>query len=301
MEKFKSGFVSLIGKTNSGKSTLLNSLVGEKVAITTYKTQTTRTAIKAIINRENSQIIITDTPGIHKGKSKLSKTMIDTAYTMIGEVDCILFLVDGTEKNVSSENEQILEKIRVAKKPTILIINKIDLLTKEKILQLIETYKNEYDFTSIIPISALKSDGTETIIKEIEKILPEGPKYYDEEEYTDQTMRSLAEEVIREKALKLLNEEIPHGILVEVQKFETKKTSKGEPFYNIEANIYCIRESHKGIIIGKGGEMLKRISTYARQDMERMFDCKVNLRTWVKVKEDWINSDSIVNQKFKLK
>lgn len=301
MEKFKSGFVSLIGKTNSGKSTLLNSLVGEKVAITTYKTQTTRTAIKAIINREKSQIIVTDTPGIHKGKTKLSKTMIDTAYTMIGEVDCILFIVDGTEKNVSNENDQILNKIRESKKPTILVINKVDLITKEKILQTIETYKNEYDFSAIIPISALKNDGTEIIIKEIEKILPEGPKYYDEEEYTDQTMRSLAEEVIREKALKLLNEEVPHGIFIEVQKFETKETSKGEPFYNIEANIYCERESHKGIIIGKGGEMLKKISIYARKDLEKMFDCKVNLRTWVKVKEDWMNSDSIINQKFKLK
>ncbi|MBR2290010.1 MAG: GTPase Era [Clostridia bacterium] len=301
MGNFKSGFVSLIGKTNSGKSTLLNSLVGTKVAITTYKTQTTRTAIKAIINRENSQIIVTDTPGIHKGKSKLSKTMIDTAYTMIGEVDCVLFLIDASEKNISSENEQILDKIRTAKKPTILVINKVDLIPKEKILQLIETYQKEYDFASIVPVSALKSDGTEEVIQEIEKLLPEGPKYYDEEEYTDQTMRSMAEEVIREKALKLLNEEIPHGIFVEVQKFESKETTKGEPFYNIEANIYCLRESHKGIIIGKGGEMLKKISTYARQDLERMFDCKVNLRTWVKVKEDWINSESIVNQKFKLK
>lgn len=301
MEKFKSGFVSLIGKTNSGKSTLLNSLVGEKVAITTYKTQTTRTAIKAIINRESSQIIITDTPGIHKGKSKLSKVMIDTAYTMIGEVDCILFLVDGTEKDISNENKQILEKIKIAQKPTILVINKVDLLSKEKILHKIESYKNEYNFASIIPVSALKNDGTENIIKEIEKLLPAGPKYYDEDEYTDQTMRNLAEEVIREKALKLLNEEIPHGIFIEIQKFESKTTSKGEPFYNIEANIYCMRESHKGIIIGKGGEMLKKISTYARQDLERMFDCKVNLRTWVKVKEDWINSESIVNQKFKLK
>ena len=301
MKKFKSGFVSLIGKTNSGKSTLLNSLVGEKIAITTYKTQTTRTAIKAIINRENSQIIITDTPGIHKGKTKLSKVMIDTAYTMIGEVDCILFLVDGTEKNISSENEKILDKLKSIKKPTILVINKIDLIPKEKILNLIEAYKDKYNFESIIPVSALKSDGIEEIIKEIENLLPEGPKYYDEEEYTDQTMRDLAEEVIREKALKLLNEEVPHGIFVEVQKFQTKKTSKGEPFYNIEANIYCIRESHKGIIIGKGGEMLKKISTYARQDLEKMFDCKVNLRTWVKVKEDWINSDLIVNKKFKLK
>ena len=301
MGKFKSGFVSLIGKTNSGKSTLLNSLVGEKVAITTYKTQTTRTAIKAIINRESSQIIVTDTPGIHKGKTKLSKTMIDTAYTMIGEVDCVLFLIDGTEKEISKENDEILDKIRLAKKPTILVINKIDLIPKEKILEIIDTYRKEYDFKAIIPISALKNDGTEEIIKEIEKLLPEGPKYYDDEEYTDQSMRTMAEEVIREKSLKLLNEEVPHGIFVEVQKFETKETSKGLPFYNIEANIYCVRESHKGIIIGKGGEMLKKISTFARKDLEKMFDCKVNLRTWVKVKEDWTNSDSIVNQKFKLK
>ncbi len=301
MGKFKSGFVSLIGKTNSGKSTLLNKLVGEKVAITTYKTQTTRTAIKAIINRENSQIIITDTPGIHKGKTKLSKIMMDTTYTIVGEVDCILFLIDGTEKTISKENMEILEKIKIAKKPAILIINKIDLIPKEKILELIETYRKEYNFESIIPFSALKSNEIEEILNEIERILPEGPKYYNEDEYTDQTMRSLAEEVIREKALKLLNEEVPHGILVEVQKFETKKTSKGEPFYNIEANIYCVREAHKGIIIGKGGEMLKKISTYARQDMEKMFDSKVNLRTWVKVKEDWINSEAIVNQKFKLK
>ena len=202
---------------------------------------------------------------------------------------------------MSNENNKILEKIRISKKPTILIINKIDLIPKENILKVIETYKNEYNFESIIPVSALKDDGLEEIIKEIEKVLPEGPKYYDEEEYTDQTMRNLVEEVVREKALKLLNEEVPHGILVEVQNFKTKKTSKGEPFYNIEVNIYCIRESHKGIIIGKGGEMLKKISTYARQDLEKMFDCKVNLRTWVKVREDWINSDFIVNKKFKLK
>ena len=301
MEKFKSGFVSLIGKTNSGKSTLLNKLVGEKVAITTYKTQTTRTAIKAIINNKNSQIIITDTPGIHKGKTKLSKIMIDTSYTMIGEVDCILFIIDGTEKTISNENKDILEKIKTSKKPTILIINKIDLISKERILELIETYRKEYDFESIIPFSALKGNNVNEIISEIEKILPEGPKYYEEDEYTDQTMRDLAGEIIREKALKLLNEEVPHGILVEIQKFETKKTSKGEKFYNIETTLYCVREAHKGIIIGKGGEMLKKISTYARQDMEKVFDCKVNLRTWVKVKEDWINSEAIVNQKFKLK
>jgi GTP-binding protein Era len=172
MKEFKSGFVSLIGKTNAGKSTLLNALVHEKVAITTPKTQTTRTAIKAIVNNENSQIIITDTPGIHKGKSKLSKVMQNTAVTMIGEVDCVLFLVDGTEKNMSDENKQILEKIKASRKPAILIINKIDKVPKEKILKTIEIYKNEYDFKAIIPISALKDDGIDIVVKEIEKILP---------------------------------------------------------------------------------------------------------------------------------
>jgi GTP-binding protein Era len=301
MEKFKSGFVSLIGKTNAGKSTLLNNLVHEKVAITTPKTQTTRTAIKAILNGENYQIIITDTPGIHKGKSKLSSTMIDTAITMIGEVDCVLFLVDGTEKNMSDENVKILEKIKKAHKPTILVINKTDIIPKEKILKLIEAYKNEYDFSAVVPISALKDNGTDELLKEIINILPVGPKYYEDDEYTDQTMRDLASEVIREKALKLLNEEVPHGIYVDIEKFEARKTSKDKDIYDIEATIHCIRESHKGIIIGKNGEMLKRISTYARQDMERMFDTKVNLRVWVKVKEDWINNESIVNKKFKLK
>lgn len=301
MEKFKSGFVSLIGKTNAGKSTLLNAMVKEKVAITTPKTQTTRTALKAIINNENSQIIITDTPGLHKAKTKLSKTMVNTAVTMLGEVDVVLFLIEASNKEILPEDREALEKIREAKKPCILVINKIDLVKKEKLLDLITMYKDEYNFEAIIPVSALKNDGVETVIKEIEKLLPVGPKYYEDDEYTDQTMRELASEIIREKALKLLNDEVPHGIYVEVEKFTDRKTTRGEEIYDIEATIYCLRESHKGIIIGKGGNLLKRISTYARQDIERMLNTKVNLRVWVKVKEDWINNESIVNNKFKLK
>ena len=300
MEKeFKSGFVSLLGRTNVGKSTLLNNLVKEQVAITANKTQTTRTAIKAIINNENSQIIITDTPGIHKPKTKLSQTMVDTAFTMIGEVDCVLFVIEATSVEIGRGDRRILDKIIESKKPCILIINKIDLVEKETLLALIDLYSKEYNFSSIIPISALKDDS-EIVISEIEKLLPVGPRYYEEDEYTDQTSRQLAEEKIREKALKFLNDEVPHGIYVEVEKFKDRQTSKGEDIYDIEATIYCLRESHKGIIIGKAGNKLKQISTYARQDLEEMFGSKVNLKVWVKVKPDWQENDSIVN-KFKLK
>ena len=300
MEKeFKSGFVSLLGRTNVGKSTLLNNLVKEQVAITANKTQTTRTAIKAIINNENSQIIITDTPGIHKPKTKLSQTMVDTAFTMIGEVDCVLFVIEATSTEIGRGDRRILDKIIESKKPCILIINKIDLVEKETLLALIDLYSKEYNFSSIIPISALKDDS-EIVISEIEKLLPVGPRYYEEDEYTDQTSRQLAEEKIREKALKFLNDEVPHGIYVEVEKFKDRQTSKGEDIYDIEATIYCLRESHKGIIIGKAGSKLKQISTYARQDLEEMFGSKVNLKVWVKVKPDWQENDSIVN-KFKLK
>lgn len=300
MEKeFKSGFVSLLGRTNVGKSTLLNNLVKEKVAITANKTQTTRTAIKAIINNENSQIIITDTPGIHKPKTKLGETMNDTAFTMISEVDVILFVIEATSTEIGRGDMRILEKIKESKKPCILIINKIDLIKREKLLSLIELYRKEYDFSSVIPMSALKDDSN-VVIKEIERLLPVGPRYYEEDEYTDQTSRQLAEEKIREKALKFLDEEVPHGIYVEVEKFKDRKTSKGEEIYDIDATIYCLRDSHKGIIIGKGGAMLKRIASCARQDLEAMLGCKVNLKVWVKVKEDWLDRDNIVN-KFKLK
>lgn len=300
MEDFKSGFVSLVGRTNVGKSTLLNALVKEKVAITTNKTQTTRTAIKAILNDENYQIIITDTPGIHKPKTKLGETMVSTAFTMFSEVDVILFLIEATSENIGKGDQMILDKIKESKKPCILVINKIDLIKREKLLSLIEIYNKEYNFSAVVPISAYKEDGIQNIVQEILKIIPNGPKYYDQDEYTDQTSRQLVEELIREKALKFLNDEVPHGIFVETEKFFYRQTSKGEDIYDIDATIYCLRESHKGIIIGKGGNLLKKIATYARQDAERMLGTKVNLKVWVKVKEDWQEKDNIVN-KFKLK
>ena len=299
MKKFKSGFVTLIGRTNVGKSTLLNLLVGEKVAAIANKVQTTRTAIKGIVNRENSQIIFIDTPGIHKPKTKLNETMIETSFGSLADSDLILFLIEATSDEIGRGDRRILEKIKEAKKETSLIINKIDLVKKEKLLSLIDLYSKEYDFEAVIPISATNSKYREIILDEIEKNLKEGPAYYDIEEYTDQTLRQLAEETIREKALKLLQDEVPHGIYVEVEKMKQRKNKNGEDIYDIEATIYCLRNSHKGIIIGKNGEMLKKIGRMARIDMEENFGVKVNLKTWVKVKEDWQENDSIVN-KFKL-
>ena len=300
MQNFKSGFVSIIGRTNVGKSTLVNSLVGEKVAITANKCQTTRTAIRAIINREHSQIIFIDTPGIHKPKTKLGDTMLETVWTTIPTCDITLFLIDANSQKIGTGDRIILDKIKELKQKTILVINKIDLVQKEKLLKLIELYKNEYKFEAIIPISATENENTEVILEEIEKALPEGPAYYDIDEYTDQTERQMVEEIIREKALKLLDEEVPHGIYVETQKMKLRKTAKKEDIYDIEAIIYCLRESHKGIIIGKNGEKLKKIGMYARQDIERMWQKKVNLKIWVKVKENWQDNNSIVS-KFKLK
>ncbi len=295
-DEFKSGFVTLIGRTNVGKSTLLNLLVGEKVAAITNKVQTTRTAIRGIVNREKSQIVFTDTPGIHKPKTKLNETMVETSFSNIPDCDVVLFLIEATSKEMGKGDTIILEKIKEAKRKTILVINKIDLVERKSLLGLIDLYRKEYDFEAVIPISAINSKYKEVILEEIEKNLKPGPAYYDKEEYTDQTLRQLAEEIIREKALKLLQDEVPHGIYIEVEKMKQRKNKQGEEIYDIEATIYCLRESHKGIIIGKKGEMLKRIGRAARMDMENNFGMKINLKTWVKVKPDWQSNDRIVNQ-----
>jgi len=299
MENFKSGFVSIIGRTNVGKSTLINALVGEKVSIMVNKPQTTRTAIKAIINRENSQIIFIDTPGIHKPKTKLGSIMVETAFGVVSDVDVVLFLVEATSKKIGKGDQIILNKLKNTNKKVILIINKIDLIKKEELLKLIELYSNEYNFEAVIPLCAKKADKLDILLDEIEKLLKVGPPYYDKEEYTDQTERQLVEEVIREKALKLLDDEVPHGLYVEVEKMELKRTKKNEEIYNIEATIFCLRQSHKGIIIGKNGTMLKKIGTYSRQDLEKMLGIKVNLKTWVKIKKDWFEQESII-KKFKI-
>lgn len=279
------------GRTNVGKSTLINLLVGEKIAAITNKVQTTRTQIRGIVNRENSQIIFIDTPGIHKPKAKLNENMIELSWDAIQNCDVILFLIEADSKEIGRGDIKILEKIKESNKKCILIINKVDLVNKEQLAKIIDMYKNEYDFSAVIPISATKIKYREVVLDEIEKNLKPGPAYYDKEEYTDQTLRQLAEETIREKALVLLRDEVPHGIFVKVEKMKLGKTQNKEKIYNIEAVIYCLRESHKGIIIGKKGEMLKKIGSYARTDMEKNFGIKVNLKTWVKVKEDWINNE----------
>lgn len=297
-KNFKSGFVSVIGKTNVGKSTLINNLVGEKVSIITKKCQTTRTAIKAIVNRKNSQIIFIDTPGVHKAKTKLGEIMIQTALGMVTNVDVIIYIVEATAFKIDKENRLILDKIKDLNKKTILLINKIDLIEKQNILKLIDMYSKEYDFVDIIPISANKIKNIDDLLSEIEKHIPNGPAYYNIDEYTDQTIRQMAEEIIREKALKLLDEEVPHGIYVEIEKLDLRKTTKNEDIYDIDSVIYCLKKTHKGIIIGKNGDMLKKIGTYARQDIEKLLETKVNLKLWVKVSEDWQNNNGII-KKFK--
>ena len=293
MEEFKSGFVTLCGRTNVGKSTLINLLVGEKVAAIANKVQTTRTQIKGIVNRENSQIIFIDTPGIHKPKTKLNENMVELSWDALENSDVILFVIEADSHEIGKGDTKILEKIKEKHKKCILIINKIDLVDKIQLAKIIDLYKNSYSFEAIIPISAKKEKYKEEILDEIEKNLKPGPAYYDIEEYTDQTLRQLAEETIREKALILLRDEIPHGIYVEATKMKLRKTREKEEIYDIEATIYCLRNSHKGIIIGKNGEMLKKIGTMARKDMEQNFGIKVNLKTWVKVKEDWVNNEKL--------
>ena len=292
---FKSGFVAIVGRPNVGKSTLLNTIAGQKIAIVSNKPQTTRTAIKGIINREDAQIIFTDTPGIHKPQNKLGEKMAETIDDAVEGVELILYLIEATDKGIGLANEFILNKIKDQKAKAILVINKVDSVKKENILELIKLYSEKHHFEAIIPISALKNDGVDTLLDKIIELLPEGPAYYDTEEWTDQTERQIVEETIREKALRILDDEVPHGIAVEV---ESMKKRDNKELYDIEATIYCEKRTHKGIIIGKDGSMLRKIGERAREDIEEMLQCKVNLQLWVKVKEDWRDNVSKMNQVF---
>ncbi|NTV90166.1 MAG: GTPase Era [Clostridiales bacterium] len=288
---FKSGFVTIIGRPNVGKSTLTNKLAGEKISIISSKPQTTRNSIKTIINQEDCQIIFIDTPGIHKPKTKLGEFMVNIAEGSLNEVDVVLFLVEATDDVAGAGDQYIAEQLKKVKSNVFLIINKIDLIKKDQLLKVIAKFSSIMDFKAVIPISALNDEGTDIIVSEIKKLLPAGPKYFPDDIITDQPERTIAAELIREKILNLLNEEVPHGVGVEVISF---KERDNRAMVDIEANIFCEKETHKGIIIGKGGAMLKKIGTMARQEIESLLGTKVNLQLWVKVKPDWRNSDNML-------
>ena len=290
MEKtqFKSGFATLIGRPNVGKSTLMNALIGQKIAITSNRPQTTRNRIQTVYTSEEGQIVFLDTPGIHKAKNKLGNYMVGVAERTMSEVDVIVWLVEPSDY-IGAGEQHIIEQLKKTNTPVILVINKIDTVKKELLLTFIDVYRKQYDFAEIVPVSALKKDGLEILIECIMKYLPYGEPFYDEDTVTDQPMRQIVAELIREKALKCLEEEVPHGIAVTIEMMKFKKH-----IVDIEATIVCERESHKGIVIGKQGSMLKKIGSMARPDIEDLVESQVNLKLWVKVKKDWRDSDYLL-------
>lgn len=284
----KAGFVTLIGRPNVGKSTLMNRLIGQKIAITSNKPQTTRNRIQTVLTRPEGQIVFLDTPGIHKAKNKLGDYMVHTAERTLEEVDVILWLVEPTDY-IGAGERHIIEHLKKVKTPVILVINKTDTVKKEAVFSFIDVYRRELEFGEIVPVSALKGTNTEELVQCIFKYLPCGPAFYEEDTITDQPMRQIVAELIREKALRLLQDEIPHGVAVTVESMK----EKGK-ICHVEATIVCERESHKGIIIGKGGGMLKKIGSLARQEIEELLEMQVNLQLWVKVKKDWRDSDYLL-------
>ncbi|MBS6721939.1 MAG: GTPase Era [Clostridiales bacterium] len=290
MSKFKSGFVTIIGRPNVGKSTLMNCLIGQKIAITSSKAQTTRNRIQTVYTNEEGQIVFLDTPGINKAKNKLGDYMLMAAERTLNEVDLVLWLVEPTTF-IGGGEQYIIDKLQNVKTPIFLVINKTDLATEEDILKAIVAYKDKVDFAEVIPVSAKEGTNTDDLIKTIFQYLPEGPMYYDEDTVTDQPERQIVAELVREKALRLLSQEIPHGIAVVIDRMKIRP--KGN-LVDIEATIICERDSHKGIIIGKKGAMIKEIGSSARQEIENLLDMRVNLKLWVKVKKDWRDSDLLL-------
>ena len=286
----KSGFVTLIGRPNVGKSTLMNKIIGQKIAITSNKPQTTRNRIQTVFTDERGQIVFVDTPGIHKAKNKLGEYMVGAAVKTLSEVDVICWLVEPSTF-IGAGEQGIIERLKSVNVPVILVINKMDTVKKEEVLPVIEKYSRELKFAEIVPLSARNGENVDDLVDTIFKYLPYGPMFYDEDTVTDQPMRQIVSELIREKALHALNEEIPHGIAVAVDSMKLRGSKK---IYDIDATIVCERDSHKGIIIGKGGEMLKKIGTNARYEIEKQLDCKVNLKLWVKVKKEWRDSDILL-------
>ena len=285
---YKSGFVTLIGRPNVGKSTLMNYLIGQKIAITSNKPQTTRNRIQTVLTTEEGQVVFVDTPGIHKAKNKLGEYMVNVAERTLNEVDVVLWLVEPSTF-IGAGEKHIISQLQRVKTPVILVINKVDMVKKEEVLTFIDAYRKEYDFAEIVPVSARSGENTKELVKVIMKYLPYGPQFYDEDTITDQPERQIVAELIREKALHSLNEEIPHGIAVAIDKMSYRRK-----LVDIDATIICERDSHKGIIIGKQGSMLKKIGSTARYEIEKMLDIKVNLRLWVKVKKDWRDSDFLI-------
>lgn len=289
-ENFKSGFAAIIGRPNVGKSTLMNQLIGQKIAITSKKPQTTRNKIQTVYTDDQGQIVFLDTPGIHKAKNKLGEYMVQVAERTLKDADVILWLVEPTTY-IGAGERHIAEQLKNSRLPVILVINKIDMIKKEEILAVIDKYRTLLDFDEIIPCSALRGKNTQDVIDSIFKYLPYGPAFYDEDTVTDQPMRQIVAEIIREKALHALDEEVPHGIAVAI---DVMKERKGGTITDIEATIICEKDSHKGIIIGKQGGMLKKIGSNARYEIEQMMEQKVNLKLWVKVKKDWRDSDFLM-------
>lgn len=287
-EKHKSGFVALIGRPNVGKSTLMNSIIGQKIAITSKKPQTTRNRIQTVYTSDEGQIVFVDTPGIHKSKNKLGDYMVNVAERSLKEVDVILWLVEPTDY-IGAGEQHIIEQLKKVNIPIILVVNKIDTVKREQLLGYIDTYRKEVDFAEVVPVSALKRDNTDVLVEQIMKYLPYGPAFYDEDTITDQPIRQIVAELIREKVLRSIDEEIPHGVAVTI---DTMKF--GKKLVDINATIICERDSHKGIIIGKGGLMLKKIGSLARPEIEDLLEQHVNLQLWVKVKKDWRDSDYLI-------
>lgn len=288
--EFKSGFVTLIGRPNVGKSTLMNHIIGQKIAITSSKPQTTRNRIQTVFTDERGQIIFLDTPGIHKAKNKLGEYMVNVAERTLKEVDVVLWIVEPTTF-IGAGEQYIAEQLAKVNTPVILAINKLDTVKKEELLAVIDAYRKIYDFKEIVPVSALKGENTDHLVETLFEYLEPGPQFYDEDTITDQPERQIVAELIREKALRLLKDEIPHGIAVSIDSMKERK--KGN-IMDIDATIVCERDSHKGIIIGKQGAMLKKIGSQARVEMENLLDIKVNLQIWVKVKKDWRDSDFLI-------
>ncbi len=288
---FKSGFITIIGRPNVGKSTLTNRIVGEKLSIVSCKPQTTRNNIRAVLTKEDYQLIFVDTPGIHKPRHKLGEYMVKIAEDSVKEVDLVIFMTTPQEE-IGKGDELILEGLKNSKKTVFLVVNKIDENPSELVASTLQKYSSFMNFDEIIPISAKRDKNIDTLQQLMIKYIPEGPKYYPEDMITDQQERFVISEIIREKALKLLSEEVPHGIAVEI--LSMKKNDNGT--YHIDANLLCEKDTHKGIIIGKGGQMLKRISTYARQDMEKFLGSKVNLKIWIKVKKEWRDSKFMLKE-----